>query len=110
MSSDRCVSRRPPSARSCAIRKRAASLEKRVGRLTENLGLTPDQATQMTAALERQNERNVELKTMWTSGASSEAIGEVKQTNAAEHQATLETFLTPDQLETYTASRSGGKQ
>jgi hypothetical protein len=97
-----------------SVEKARAWQEEGLERLEESmpkfdtwLELTPYQSEQMRSALLVQYDRNAELTRRWEAGEDTQVLGEVKRTDREAHLTELSVFLTPEQLEVYSAPGSG---
>lgn len=97
-----------------AFGKVRAWQEKRLDRLDQTmpkietwLELTTNQSGKMRSALLAQYDREAELTRRWKAGEDAEVIGEVKRSDREAHITDLSGFLTPAQLERYSAQRRG---
>ncbi len=91
------------------LQGRLDSLDERMLKMQDHLGLTSQQSTAMRSALTMQYERNADLTRRWRAGEDTEVLGEVKRSDYQAHQDELAGILTPDQIELYRSSRGGGK-
>lgn len=74
------------------------------------LELTSNQSVSMRSALLAQYDREAELTRRWEAGEGTEALGEAKRSDREAHLVDLSGFLSPFQLERYSASgRDDGK-
>ncbi|MDE0895049.1 MAG: hypothetical protein OSB10_00520 [Planctomycetota bacterium] len=85
------------------------ALQARINRLTEDLGLYPDQATKMFTALNNEQVRRDELKEEMRNGtgdkeSARDSMRDLKDETTFE----LEQFLTAEQIESYNGSNTGG--
>jgi hypothetical protein len=94
-----------------AQKKVAGNLDERIARLTERLGLSVYQASEMRTVLATRDERERAVIQMWQDGADNEVLGDAKRSNAQEFQTVLQRVLTPQQLQTFRENPGrGGKR
>ena len=93
-------------------RKRRTQEQKteiQVGKLRDWLGMDAGQVEGLRAAMQRRDELQAELARRWQSGDSDpESLSEEKVEIRATYRADLQSLLTPQQWETYTARERGG--
>ncbi|MFT7678291.1 MAG: hypothetical protein ACI8QC_002277 [Planctomycetota bacterium] len=87
--------------------KRLERLDEAMPKIESWLELTSTQTSKMRSAILAQYDRETELTRRWEAGEDEEVIGEVKRSDREAHLSELGGFLTPSQLERYSAR--GGK-
>ena len=95
-----------------SYRKRVESLDDRMAKLGDILGLDRRQASRLRSELLAKYERDADLTRRWQLGEDAEVLGEVKATNHRVHQEELSAILTLEQLARYQdlGARDGGSK
>lgn len=89
--------------------RREEALQRRVDRLTEELGLYPDQASQMLTALATEEQKRNEMRDAMRSGTADFTTIRDDMRNLRDETTTvISGFLSADQLEKYNESNSFG--
>lgn len=88
--------------------RRADAMQRRIDKLTEDLGLYPDQASKMFDVLTNEETKRNELRDAMRNGtADFSTMRDDMRSLRDESQAAIAEFLSPEQLEKYNESNSG---